>query len=130
MNTNICSSTSTGSNDRTTQDKLRISSHDVAEHHCSALPQCLYIKIDDCDISFLPDTLVNSAAQPGVFALTPITRNWKYEIPGNKHEFVKIARKQLPIMPALDTLSALGHRPFQIRARPEKQGVASRWRLR
>ena len=38
--------------------------------------------------------------QRGVFAVKPTKRSWKYELPNAKDQFVKVTRKQLPIMPA------------------------------
>ena len=44
--------------------------------------------------------MTTGAAQPGVFAVKPIERSWKFEISKDQGQFVRIRRKQFPIMPA------------------------------
>ena len=63
-----------GPSGRITQDRLQCCSDIAAEHHCGAMPLCVYVKIDDCQLSLLPDELAASAVQRGVFAVKPITR--------------------------------------------------------
>ena len=48
----------------------------------------------------MPEEFAATAVQRGVFAVKPISRTWKYELPDAKDNFVKVRRKQLPIMPA------------------------------
>jgi hypothetical protein len=86
--------------DPSTQDRIRCSSDSAAEHHCGAMPQCIYVKVDDCQLSLLPEDFAASAVQRGVFAVKPISRTWKYALPDAKGNFVKVRRKQFPIMPA------------------------------
>ena len=86
--------------DRSTHDRLRCCSASAAEHPCGAMPLCIYVKIDDCQLALLPEDFAATAVRRGVFAVKPISRTWKYELPECKGHFVKIRRKQLPIMPA------------------------------
>ena len=48
----------------------------------------------------MPEDFAATAVQRGVFAVKPIKRTWKYEPPDAKNQFVKVTRKQFPIMPA------------------------------
>ena len=64
------------------------------------MPLCIYVKIDDCELSLLPEDFAATAVQRGVFAVKPIKRTWKYELPNVKGQFVNVRRQQLPIMPA------------------------------
>jgi len=86
--------------DPSTQDRMQCSSDGAAEHHCGAMPLCIYVKIDDCQLSLLPEDFGASAEQRGVFAVKPIKRTWKYALPDAKDQFVNVRRKQFPIMPA------------------------------
>ena len=76
----------------------------------------LYVKIDDCEYNFLPpapccvhklsgfdETCPNcrSAAQPGVFAVKPLTRTFRYYYdPKEPSKYINVQRKQFPLMPA------------------------------
>lgn len=87
------------------------------EHSCELMPVAIYVQIDDCDHQFLPpppcpahrptgrdDSCLNcnSAARPGIFAVTPVTRSFKYHYdPKDKSKYVNVRRKQFPLMPAL-----------------------------
>jgi len=93
--------------------------HCQGEHVCHFLPKAIYVKIDDCDCHFLPPapcpvhrltghdaSCLNctSAVQPGIFAVRPLTRVFKYFYdPENKTKYVNVQRKQFPLMPALAT---------------------------
>lgn len=86
------------------------------EHVCKFMPTAIYVKIDDCDCNFLPPApcaahrstgydphCVNcaNAVQPGIFAVKPLTRTFKYyPDPNNKAKYVNVQRKQFPLMPA------------------------------
>jgi hypothetical protein len=81
---------------------------------CKFMPKAIYVKIDDCDLKFLPpgtcslhrtdghdascEACVN-AVQPGVFAVKPLTYAWRYYLPDGSGKYVSIRRKQFPLMP-------------------------------
>ena len=67
--------------------------NNIAEHVCPHMPAAIYMKIDDCEHHFLPPapcpihqltghdaSCLNclSATRPGIFAVTPLTRKYKY----------------------------------------------------
>ena len=74
------------------------------------------LKIDGCDSHFLPPAPCfahrstghdaacldcASAVQPGVFAVKPLSRKFKYYYdPREKSKFINVQRKQFPLMPA------------------------------
>ena len=78
------------------------------------MPKAIYVKLDDCDLQLLPPARcpVHSeftsscsccarAAQPGVMAITPLTRVFKhFYSPTDKTKHVMVARTQIPLMPA------------------------------
>ena len=90
--------------------------HCQGEHVCAFMPKAIYVKIDDCDCHFLPpapcslhrstghdSSCLNciSAVQPGIFAVKPQPRTFRYYWdPKNKSRYVKVQRKQFPLMPA------------------------------
>ena len=90
--------------------------HCQGEHVCEFMPKAIYVKIDDCDHHFLPPapcfvhrltghdaSCLNctSAVQPGIFAVKPLTRTFKYyHDPENKSIYVNVKRKQFPLTPA------------------------------
>lgn len=41
-----------------------------------------------------------NAVQPGVFAVKPLIRKWRYYLPEDKTKYILIERKQFPLMPA------------------------------
>ena len=46
--------------------------------------------------------VTTSAVQPGIFAVKPLTRTFRYYYdPENKAKYVKVQRKQFPLTPAL-----------------------------
>ena len=48
-----------------------------------------------------PPTSCSSAERPGVFAVRPLTRTFKfYPDPQNKSKYINVKRKQFPMMPA------------------------------
>jgi hypothetical protein len=87
------------------------------EHVCEFMPKAIYVKIDDCDYQFLPpapcsvhrsighDTAClncTSAVRPGIFAVKPLQRNFKYyHDPENKTKYINVRRMQFPLTPAL-----------------------------
>ena len=93
--------------------------HCQGEHVCAFMPKAIYVKIDDCDHHFLPPAPCSvhrsaghdasclnccSAAQPGVFAVKPLTRTFKYYYDAeHKDKYVNVQRKQFPLMPARAT---------------------------
>ena len=90
--------------------------HCQGEHVCSFLPAAIYVQIDECDHHFLPpapcsahrstgydDGCLNctSAVRPGVFAVKPLLRRFKYFYDSkNKSRYTNVQRKQFPLMPA------------------------------
>ena len=63
------------------------------EHVCSYMPKAIYVKIDGCEYTFLPPAPCSvhrltghdtcclnciSAVEPGIFAVKPLTRTFKY----------------------------------------------------
>ena len=91
--------------------------HCRGEHVCGLTPKAIHVKIDECDCHFLPpapcfmhrltgfdSSCVNciSAVQPGIFAVKPLTRTFRYyydsKVPS---KYIKVQRKQFPLMPAL-----------------------------
>ena len=91
--------------------------HCRGEHVCGLMPKAIHVKIDECDCHFLPpapcfmhrltgfdSSCVNciSAVQPGIFAVKPLTRTFRYyydsKVPS---KYIKVQRKQFPLMPAL-----------------------------
>jgi hypothetical protein len=101
--------------DLATRTRLRSSaaSH-TAEFACSLMPKAIYVKLDECDLPLLPPAacpehpersatcpLCTSAAQPGVMAIRPLSRTFKYFYSATeKAKYVVVARKQIPLMPA------------------------------
>ena len=90
--------------------------HCQGEHVCAFLPKTIYVKIDDCDTQFLPPGPCSAhrsighqhlcldcirAVQPGVFAVKPLTRNFRYYYDSdNKSKYISVQRRQFPLMPA------------------------------
>jgi hypothetical protein len=90
--------------------------HCQGEHVCAFLPKAIYVKIDECDHHFLPPAPCalhrasgheascpdcNRAAQPGIFAVTPVKRTFRYyHDPQNKTKYVNVQRMQFPLTPA------------------------------
>jgi hypothetical protein len=91
--------------------------HCRGEHVCDLMPKAIYVKIDECDCHFLPpppcsmhrltgldSSCLNciSAVQPGIFAVKPVTRTFRYyydsKVPS---KYIKVQRRQFPLMPAL-----------------------------
>ena len=101
--------------DSTTKARLHFpaTSH-TAEFVCSLMPTAIYVKLDDCELQLLPParclehlqftsacSCCISAAQPGVMAITPLTRVFKhFYSPTEKTKYVMVARTQIPLMPA------------------------------
>jgi hypothetical protein len=101
--------------DLTTKTRLRSSaaSH-AAEFACPLMPRAIYVKLDDCNLLLLPPAvcpehpessptcpLCTSAVQPGVMAIRPLPRTFKYFYSSTeKTKYVVVARKQFPLMPA------------------------------
>ena len=91
--------------------------HCQGEYVCEYMPKAIYVEIDECDYHFLPPapcpvhrstghdaSCLNctSAVRPGIFAVKPLTRTFRYYYdPQNKSKYVKVQRKQFPLMPAL-----------------------------
>jgi hypothetical protein len=91
--------------------------HCQGEHVCGFMPKAIYVKIDDCDCHFLPpapcsahrltghDTSClncTSAVQPGIFAVKPLSRKFKYFYDHQeKSKYITVQRKQFPLLPAL-----------------------------
>ena len=90
--------------------------HCLGEYVCQFLPKAIYVVIDKCEHHFLPpvpcpehrmtgyeDSCLNcnSGVQPGLFAVKPVTRTFRYHYdPQNKTKYVNIQRKQFPLTPA------------------------------
>ena len=101
--------------DHATKSRLRSpATWHAAEFACPMLPKAIYVKLDDCELQLLPSAscpehpehsptcrLCTTAAQPGVMAIRPLPRTFKYFYsPTEKAKYVVIARKQIPLMPA------------------------------
>jgi hypothetical protein len=87
------------------------------EYVCNYMPKAIYVKIDECDYRFLPPAPCSvhrltgrdtsclnciSAVQPGIFAVKPLTRKFKYfydAVAKNKY-IDEVQRKQFPLVPA------------------------------
>lgn len=96
--------------DQYINSKIRMTS--CSEMKCTRMPKAIYVQLDDCDLQFLPpgscwlhratghnDTCDEClcAVQPGLFAIKPITRTWKFYFePGR---YITINRTQFPLMP-------------------------------
>ena len=90
--------------------------HCQGEHLCGLMPKAIYVKIDDCDFHFLPPAPCSvhrstghdasclnclRAVQPGVFAVKPQTRTFRYYYdPQNKTKYTNVQRTQFPLTPA------------------------------
>ena len=101
--------------DRDTQREVD-ASEGVGEYVCEFMPKAIYVKIDDCNYNFLPPAPCcvhkfsgydetcpdcRSAAQPGVFAVKPLTRTFRYYYdPKDSSKYINVQRKQFPLMPA------------------------------
>ena len=96
--------------DQYINSKIRTTS--CSEVKCTRMPKAIYVKLDDCDLHFLPPGSCSehrmtghdatcdkclSAVQPGVFAIKPIPRTWKFYIEQGK--YIMISRTQFPLMP-------------------------------
>lgn len=102
--------------DKETQSRVD-AGRGAGEWTCSYMPKAIYVKIDECDYQFLPPapcaihrlaghdaSCLNciSAVQPGVFAVKPLTRTFRYYYdPKDNSKYVNVQRKQFPLMPAL-----------------------------
>ena len=91
-------------------------SEGAGEYVCRYMPKAIYVAIDECDYNFLPpapccvhkfsgfdQTCPNcrSAAQPGVFAVKPLTRTFRYYYdPKDSSKYINVQRKQFALMPA------------------------------
>jgi len=91
--------------------------HCQGEHVCEYMPKTIYVKIDDCNHQFLPPAPCSvhrstghdasclnctSAVRPGIFAVKPLTRTFKYYYdPEDKTKYVNVQRKQFPLTPSL-----------------------------
>ena len=90
--------------------------HGKGEFTCSYMPKAIYVKIDECEYHFLPPAPCSThrlighdtsclncinAVQPGIFAVKPLTRTFRYYYdPKEPSKYIKVQRKQFPLMPA------------------------------
>ena len=96
--------------DQCVNSKIRMTS--CSEMKCMRMPKAIYVKLDDCDLHLLPPgscslhrmtghdaTCANClcAVQPGLFAVRPISRRWRFYIESGK--YITINRTQFPLMP-------------------------------
>jgi hypothetical protein len=99
-------------NDYSVTGKLRNGA--TGELVCKFMPKAIYVKIDDCELKFLPPGTCSlhrtdghdasceacvSAVQPGVFAVKPLARTWKFYFPDGSGKYSSIRRRQFPLMP-------------------------------
>ena len=85
-----------------------------SEMRCTRLPKAIYVKLDECDHTFLPPGTCTlhrtcghdancedcvSAVQPGVFAVKPLSRTWQYYPPDSGGKYIPVTRHQFPLMP-------------------------------
>ena len=83
-----------------------------SEMKCTRMPKAIYVKLDDCNLQFLPPASCAlhrmtghdatcakclCAVQPGVFAVKPISRTWRFYLEDGRYVMVK--RRQFPLMP-------------------------------
>ena len=101
--------------DSTTQARLRspATSH-ASDFACRRMPKAVYVKLDDCEIQFLPPadcpehsqrdeacSRCTKAHQSGVMAVRPLHRTFKHFYSStDKTKYVWIKRTQIPLMPA------------------------------
>ena len=78
------------------------------------MPKAIYVKLDECNLQLLspaqcPEHVEHNpacsrciiAAQPGVMAILPLTRTFKYFFSSSdKPKYVIISRREMPLMPA------------------------------
>ena len=85
----------------------------ATEMKCARMPKAIYDKLHDCDTQLSPpascavhrmtghdDTCDKClcAVQPGVLAVKPINRAWKFYL--DEGRYVMVKRKQFPLMPS------------------------------
>ena len=89
------------------------SSH-AGDFDCRFMPKAIYVKLDECNLQLLPPmqcpehvehnpdcSRCINGAQPGVMAIVPLTRTFKYFFSSSdKTKYVIISRRQMPLMPA------------------------------
>ena len=91
--------------------------HCQGEHVCAFIPKAIYVKIDDCENHFLPlapcsvhrstghhASCLNctSAVRPGILAVKPLTRTFKYYYdPEKRKQVCQGAAQAIPLTPAL-----------------------------
>ena len=99
--------------DTTARLMSRDSSH-AGDFACRFMPKSIYVKLDECNLQLLPPAQCPehvqhnpacsrciNAAQPGVMAILPLTRTFKYFFSTSaKTKYVIISRRQMPLMPA------------------------------
>jgi len=83
-----------------------------------SLPLAIYVKLDDCDHTFLPcppcaahaaigrntsceDCAAIQKEYIGLIAVTPLPRVWKYEASELQGKHIKVSRRQFPLAPAM-----------------------------
>ena len=84
----------------------------LSEMHLAELPTAVYVKLDNCDLEFMPPRICHQHQQCGfaqgcgscqAFAgwvlIQPLTRTWTFSDPETGAQ-IKVARSQLPLMPA------------------------------
>ena len=121
-----CSVVGFGPDDLDTAAQVEVDSKCTSgEYVCTYMPKAIYVKIDDCAHLFLPPapcplhrltghgtSCLNcrSAVQPGVFAVKPLTRKFKYYYEKST-KFITVQRKQFPFdaCPCDATLFDAGH---------------------
>ena len=94
--------------------KSNLHTASASEMQCTRLPKAIYVKLDECDHRFLPPGTCPlhrtrghdseceacvSAVQPGVFAVKPLSRTWRYYPPDAGGKYITVARRQFPLMP-------------------------------
>ena len=66
------------------------------------MPKCIYVRLQDSDTSWLvPDAGArqpSNANMAGLFAVSPVTRSWRFKGHGDKTPIV-VTRTQVPLLP-------------------------------
>ena len=106
----------------------------ASEMKCTRMPKAIYVKLDDCDMQFLPPascalhrttghdaTCVKClcAVQPSVFTVKPITRTWRHYLPDGR--YVNVKRKQTPLVP-LEAVNL-----YSVRGTTAEPGLYAYW---
>ena len=74
------------------QTKLLAGFPGPAEYRCRYILFAIHVELDDCQHRFLPE------GEPGVLAIEPDVKTWKYYFPEQKGVYVLVRRRKFPLM--------------------------------